>query len=48
MAFHQHCLRLLESNQRNVITLNGSWTQRTASAIAAVDALLEDHSVSQA
>ena len=38
MAFHQHCLRLLESNQRNVITFNGSWKQRTSSAIAAVDA----------
>ena len=48
MAFHQHCLRLLESNQRNVITLNGSWKQRTTSAIAAVDALLEDDSVSRA
>jgi len=31
-----------------VITLNGSWKQRTTSAIAAVDALLEDDSVSRA
>jgi NadR type nicotinamide-nucleotide adenylyltransferase len=47
MAFHERCLRLLESHQRNVVTLSGTWARRTESAINAVNALLNSDGVSQ-